>query len=139
MLQKITELLRAAGPVRHAARLTAAIALAACVLAPGTAEARNLYGAIAYSFGNGSVGWSYDHNSRGRAESDAVARCRRAGGSGCKVVIWFANSCAALAVGPRGYGSYWHVNKATAQSQAMRACAKYGSGCGIRAWSCTSR
>lgn len=139
MLQMSSELPRAVRSVRRVASLFAAIAMTLCLLSPGTAEAGNLYGAIAYSFGNGSVGYVFNHGSRGSAEADAVRRCRRAGGTGCKVVIWFANSCAALAVGPRGYGSYWHVNKATAQAQALRACSQYGSGCSIRAWSCTTR
>lgn len=119
--------------------LACALALACLSFASGPAAARNFFGAIAYSFSNGAVGYSHDHPSRARAEADALRRCRKYGG-GCKVVIWFGNGCGALAVNAAGaYGAYWDHTRAAAQNNALSICRKYGGGCGIRAWSCTTR
>jgi hypothetical protein len=55
-----------------------------------------VYGAIAYSKKKGVYGYSYGWNSQKKAEAVALKNCKDSG-PGCKSVVWFYNSCAAVA------------------------------------------
>ena len=101
------------------------------------ANSADRYGAIAYSPRTGSVGWSYDYDTRRGAERRAQNGCREHARD-CRVAIWTKNACAALAVGRNGgWASYWHTNKAKAKSRAIRACRKRDKGCKVKRWICT--
>jgi hypothetical protein len=54
------------------------------------------YGAIAYSPGSGSYGYSDNYGSRAEAESRALNQC---GKDDCVIATWFVNNCGALAAG----------------------------------------
>ncbi len=99
-------------------------------------EARNYYGAIAYSPSTGDYGYSYDYSSRYSAEQNAISRC---GAYDCSSLIWFRNACGALAVGNNGYGSGWGDTKYRAKREALKSCRRYSSGCSVRQWVCTTR
>lgn len=63
------------------------------------------WGAIAIATDKSDhLGWKDDGTSRDQAEASALELCRSAGATKCKVVGSFANSCAALALGPDRYG-----------------------------------
>ncbi len=119
------------------------LAIFATCLAVGlggnTAEARDYYGAIAYSPSTGAHGWSNDYGSRSGAESAALSNCRRHA-SDCVVPIWFRNACGALAVASGGgYGSGWGTSRGLAERYAMRSCRGQNSSCSILRWVCTTR
>ncbi|KAB2915287.1 MAG: DUF4189 domain-containing protein [Hyphomicrobiaceae bacterium] len=119
------------------------VVLATCLavgLGGTRAEARDNYGAIAYSPSTGAHGWSYDYPSRSAAESTALRNCRRHA-SDCVVPIWFRNACGALAVAPGGgYGSGWGTSRSLAERYAMQSCRGHNnSGCSILRWACTTR
>ncbi len=57
---------------------------------------KKIYGAIAYSKRNGAYGYSHGWTNRKKAEKVAVKNCSE-NGKGCKSVVWFYNSCGAVA------------------------------------------
>jgi Domain of unknown function (DUF4189) len=119
-----------------------AIALASLSLfvAESPAQASDRYGAIAYSPRDGADGYGYNFSTRAAAESRALSECIRYGGSGCRVVIWFRNACAALAINPAGaFGSGWAVTSRLAESIALESCGQRGANCRIKRWVCTDR
>ena len=120
-------------------RLTTGLAAAAVMAGSVPLAAAANFGAIAYSNTTGAYGYSYDYGSRRSAEQAALANCR-SNGSGCKVVIWFQNSCGALAIGSDfGWGAAWASSRSQAERSAMRYCRQNSSGCHIAAYSCTTR
>ncbi|MCC5989622.1 MAG: DUF4189 domain-containing protein [Pararhodobacter sp.] len=112
------------------------MALAALIAVPSLASA-NAWGAIAFSRSTGAHGYSHNYGSRGAAESRALSGCRRYG-PGCQVVVYFFNSCGALAVGQgNGYGVAWSGNRGDAQTRAVRACNSYTSRCRVQRTVCS--
>jgi hypothetical protein len=114
-----------------------AIGQIALWLLPAGAQARDNYGAIAYSFSTGRYGYSYDWPSRAEAENYARSQC---GIGDCAVKVWFKNACGALAVG-RGsaYGWGWAGSRGQAEGSALSECQARSAGCRVRVWSCTTR
>ena len=106
-------------------------------------EAREHYGAIAYSPSTRAHGWSYDYGSRGEAERRARDQCNRhlddRQAEDCVVPVWFRNACGALAVGDDGYGSGWGVSRKAAETFAIQSCGRYSGGCSIIRWVCTTK
>lgn len=113
-----------------------ALAVAAVLAAASfsASEAEAAYAAIAFSQSHGSTGYWYGAPSRAAAEARALREC----GSGCSVVIWTQDACAALAVGRgNGYGTYWSTSQAKATSGALSECARRTTGCRIAAYACS--
>ena len=101
------------------------------------AVADDHYGAIAYSTDNGKYGYTYDYGTLASAEADALRNCSAAS---CQVVLWFKNSCGALAIGNGyAYGAAWANNRGDAETSAMTFCSQNGTGCNIAQWVCTSQ
>jgi len=107
----------------------------------GAQEWPDAYGAMAYSPGTGAYGYVYDLGSRSEAESGALAQCAgRTSGGDCKVLLWFKNSCGAIATATNGaYGSGWGESRALAEQNAVTSCSRNASNCQPLAWACTSR
>jgi serine/threonine-protein kinase len=123
-------------------KLTLGILVLFAVLtaAVGAAQARDNFGAIAYSPDTRGWGTSYDFRSRGAAESYSMSQCGARGDQGCRVVLWFRNACGALAVnsdGANGWG--WAYARGNAERIALQNCNAYGGGCWTLAWACTTR
>lgn len=82
--------------------------------------AENSYGAIAYSTGAGSCGWSFGLGSRSAAESEAIRQCAR---GDCFAAAWFQNQCGALA---RTTNDRWSSavgsSRSVAESAALAQC-----------------
>jgi serine/threonine-protein kinase len=114
--------------------------LALSAAAAGAAEARDSYGAIAYSMDTRSHAWTYDYPSRATAENEALLRCQSYG-TGCFVATWFRNGCGALALASdgNGYGSGWARWRATAERLALGYCHASNGDCQVERWVCTSR
>jgi hypothetical protein len=103
------------------------------------AEARDYYGAIAYSKTTRAQGYVYDEDSQDEAESSALVSCSDLA-SDCEPLIWFRNACGALAVSSEGaYGGTWGEDEATAEKKALKACGEYAKDCQIVRWVCTTR
>ena len=66
--------------------------------------------------------------------SECSARSR-----GCKVAIWFKNTCGSVARGSNGWGSAWAESRDKAQRAAIANCSKHTRNCQVLAWTCTSR
>ncbi len=95
------------------------------------------YGAIAFSPGTGAHGYSYGAGSRGQAERVAMSNCRGYA-SDCRVLVYFQNACAALAVGSgNGYGFAWAGSRGQAENRAMRECRNRTSSCRVIRWVCS--
>jgi hypothetical protein len=99
-------------------------------------KSRDNWGAIAYSESTGRHGYVYDYPTQADAINSAVERCRA---RDCRAVVWFRNSCAALAKGGTNYGYSIGDTRAVAESKALAECRKRGGGCRILQWVCTSR
>ncbi|MGE0733893.1 MAG: DUF4189 domain-containing protein [Alphaproteobacteria bacterium] len=100
----------------------------------GMAMAEN-WGAIAVG-PRGAYGWAVDFPSRAAAEAAALREC----GGTCTRKLSFSNACAAYATTPRmDYGWAVRQTREAAQLVAMQECSKYGQGCQIRVWGCTTR
>ncbi len=100
-----------------------------------SAPARRAFGAIAYSAATGDYGYAFGHPGRGTAEQVALGHCRngRERARDCRVLTWFWNQCAALAIAPDGsHGADHAPDAATADRAALRVCAGYGGvGCRV--------
>ena len=115
--------------------LLAVTAGAGLSFAAGPAAAySDYYGAIAVSVSTGNVGYSYDYESVGEAESAAIAKC---GAGDCQSLVWVANGCAAVAQAPNlEWGSGYGASRADAEAAAIAGTAGYNAE--IIAWTCTS-
>jgi Domain of unknown function (DUF4189) len=119
--------------------LCGAAAIAMLLVSAAGAAARDNYGAIAYSPSTQAYGYSYDHGSRGRAETAALAECSKRAGD-CQVPLWFRNACGALAVGNEGgWGTGWGAPRQIAERNARQVCREHTNNCAVLRWVCTTR
>jgi hypothetical protein len=98
---------------------------------------KKVYGAIAYSARDKGAGWSYGWDDQGTAEKVALSNCSKRG-TACKLVIWFYNSCGAVAAD--GSIVTWgrDSRKAGAQQIALDECVKAGGNkCALQASQCS--
>jgi len=101
--------------------------------------ANDLYGSISYNYKTGRHGWALDYPSQSAASNRALKEC----GPGCVTVLEFQNTCAALALSPKGaYG--WAGNEQMLEKVSKRAlafCQKHARGevCRIIEAACTTR
>jgi hypothetical protein len=100
-------------------------------------EAAAAYAAIAYSPYDRLYGRSHGFGSLAGAQRAALAFCISAGGGSCRVVAWARNSCAALAVGRAGWGSYGGSSRRAVQRRALANCRARTGGCRVVAWTCS--
>jgi hypothetical protein len=115
------------------------LAAAVILLTAGTAVSADNFGAIAFSQATGGYGSSYDYGTRRAAEARAMSECNSRN-RGCKVAIWFKNSCGAVATGSNnGWGSAWACSPDGAQRSAITYCRQNTRNCQVLAWACTSR
>ena len=119
--------------MKHAKRKLASVAaiLVASTLSMVGAASANGFGAIAFSPGSGSHGFSYGYPSRGAAEQVAMRNCHKYAGD-CRIAIWFRNACGALAVGAGyGWGAGYAAGKQGAETIAMGYCRQHAGNCRI--------
>ena len=95
------------------------------------------YGVIAYSMTDGAFGYSDDWDNRANAEKHALDACTERG-PGCDVIVWFFDSCAAVA----GSGTIvaWGQDdvQSTAGKKALEVCAKKGgTKCNLKVGHCS--
>lgn len=110
------------------------LAIAVQLVSTGAALAGDMYGAISTNDVTGAWGYSYNYPTRSQAERAALEEC---GEAGCKVDVWFANACGAVAKDGKTVGWGWAETRAEAEAKAVSAC---GSGaCKIEVWACTDR
>lgn len=111
----------------------------ALIASPSTAEAKNKFGAIAISPSSKAMGWSYNYNSKWKANQVALNKCYKYA-SDCKIAVWFRNACGAVAVGANGgWGAHWGHSVKNAKWKAKKTCRKYDSYCQVKRWVCTDR
>lgn len=104
-----------------------------------TAHAKNKFGAIAISPSSKAMGWSFNYNSKWKANQVALNKCRKYA-SDCKIGVWFRNACGAVAVGANGgWGAHWGNSVKSAKWKAKKTCRKYDSYCQVKRWVCTDR
>ena len=100
------------------------------------AAARGVFAAISYSQDTGSWGTAWNYKNKLEAEQSALRECSKYG-SGCEVVMWTRNACAALATSPGGgYGSAWAESKYLAERKALNLCNKSNQSCSIQTTVC---
>ena len=100
------------------------------------AAARGVFAAISYSQDTGSWGSAWNYKNKLEAEQSALRECSKYG-SGCEVVMWTRNACAALATSPgNGYGSAWAESKYLAERKALNLCNKSNQSCSIQTTVC---
>lgn len=108
--------------------------------------AQQSFGAISISPSTMVHGYSYGFGSQAQAESAAIQYCRdnQEHPGDCKSVLWFYDTCGALAIAPHGkndlnyWGSAWADSKRSAERQAMSYCAENGvRGCRIAVSYCS--
>ena len=105
------------------------------------AYGQDAYGSITFSPNTGqgfAYGYSWNYYTRESARQRATRECRNKGGSSCREVSWFRNSCAALAITSEGgYGTAWHTSRSNAESMAVSNCRSAGnSNCRIAVSRC---
>lgn len=100
------------------------------------AAVRGVFAAISYSQDTGSWGTAWNYKNKLEAEQSALRECSKYG-SGCEVVMWTRNACAALATSPGGgYGSAWAESKYLAERKALNLCNKSNQSCSIQTTVC---
>ena len=95
------------------------------------------YGAIAYSVRDEAYGYSDNFENQEKAESAALKYCSEHG-SGCEVMVWFYNSCGAVAA--NGDTATWgqEASKMGAERQALDECKRAGGkNCEIKISHCS--
>jgi hypothetical protein len=95
------------------------------------------YGAIAYSGADGAFGWTVDRDDQARAQRDALRYCAEHG-SACKSVVWFYNSCGAVAAD--GGKVAWGRAPTSRQAEriAIEECGKLGGrNCSVKVSRCS--
>ncbi|GAA3228619.1 DUF4189 domain-containing protein [Nonomuraea helvata] len=107
-------------------------AVAATSATAGESQARYYWGAIAVSR-YGRTGRSWDYRTVAAARRRALGEC----GSGCKVLVTFANGCGAVAYNSRR-NVYWGGRGSTPTRAKRNAIANAGGGRWI-AYQCTTR
>ena len=104
-------------------------------------ECRNSrsYGAIAYSKNDEAYGWSNSWNSQEKAEQVALKNCTE-NGSGCEVLVWYYNSCGAIAADGANVGWGQGDSEAVAKKTALEACTKIGGkACTVKTSACSHK
>ena len=84
---------------------------------------RKSYGAIAYSAKDGSYGYSENQQNRRDAEKVALDYCSQHSDK-CRVMVWYYNSCGAVAADGRKVGWGHADNDYDAQQKALKSCRK---------------
>ena len=83
------------------------------------------YGAIAYSVPDEGFGWSNGWDYQDQAEKTALANCSQ-NGTKCEIVVWFYNSCGAVAADGKIVTWGQDSNKGKAEQSALDECVKKG-------------
>jgi hypothetical protein len=84
------------------------------------------FGAIAYSPGSGSYGYSDNYGGRTQAESRALEEC---GKEDCVIATWFVNNCGALAAGTdHAWAGEYDASEERAKILAQASCRGRGGG-----------
>ena len=106
---------------------------------------KTTWGALAEDTAAGKVGTSTGHFSRGDARREAVGKCKAIGGSECKLIFTYKNSCAAVADPVDAVNSPMSVVQAAptiedASRRALEICSsKNGGGtCQVNYRNCTA-
>jgi hypothetical protein len=118
-------------------RLRALILVLALLPGPALAQAQEYFGAIAYSDRTKAHGWANDFSSRAAAEKAALGNCSMHA-EDCRAVVWFRNSCGALATGSQGPGWAWGETQAVAEQKAVKLCTQKSTTCSITRSVCTT-
>ena len=100
------------------------------------------YGAIAYSTKNGAYGFSDSWNNRKKAEKIALDYCSQHS-KGCKSMVWFSDSCGAVA--SDGKKATWGQasSVSAAERQALDKCNEgffgfFKKHCEVKVYHCSS-
>lgn len=113
------------------AGVTATAAPAAAKCAPGP----SCWGSVVANPNTTAYGYAYNYVSGRAANNAAQANCP----GNCGLYVIFRNACGAIAIGNNGvYGWAWNRSRARAKAAAVGNCQRYGSGCQLRVWGCTS-
>ena len=121
---------------------------ASAQLDPPAERARNHYGAIALSIGDGGGGLANDARTMRKAKKQAMAQCKRRSNSPgkCEIGVAVRNACGAISVrrnsdgSIRGYGWAKRPFKGPAIRAAHNECKKaWGKKCRKYAYVCTTR
>jgi hypothetical protein len=95
------------------------------------------YGAIAYSVKDEAYGYSDNFESQERAETAALKYCSEHG-SGCEIMVWFYNSCGAVAVDGSTVTWGQEASKIGAERRALEECKRAGGqNCEIKISHCS--
>lgn len=95
------------------------------------------YGAIAYSTKTESYGYSDHWDNQKKAEKTAMKYCSESG-PGCKVMVWFYDSCGAVAADGKKTGWGQDYSEGTARGSALKDCQKSGGkNCAVAASHCS--
>jgi len=121
--------------------ISAMLAVPVVLIAGASAQAQDLYGAIARSRSTGDKGYAWNYRSRVAAENSALNQCEGVSGAGdCTVMLWFRNACGSIAEARDGSaGTGWGTSRSLAERYALESCSTVGSGCRVLRTFCTGR
>ena len=88
-----------------------------------TDDSHDSYGAIAYSVKNNAYGFSDSWKDKKEAQKAAMKYCSQ-NGKGCKNMVWFRNSCGAVASDGKKASWGYGPSIQAAQKQALDNCNK---------------
>jgi hypothetical protein len=96
------------------------------------------YGAIAYSAIDGAYGYSDRWDNQEKAERTALKYCSE-NGSGCEIIVWFYNSCGAVAADGNTVTWGQDTSETEAKRKALDECRRRAGGqnCEIKISHCS--
>jgi serine/threonine-protein kinase len=115
---------------------TVRLAVFIALLLPSLACAQDFFGSIVYSIEARQYGWANNQPSREAAEQAAMGACRKLA-SDCRVLVWFRNSCGALATASKSHAAETADTQSEAEAKAMKLCAKRSRHCKVTRSFCT--
>jgi hypothetical protein len=102
-----------------------------------TCSSKKSYEAIAYSAKDKGSGWSYGWADQAKAEKVALKNCSDRG-TACEIIVWYFNSCGAVAADGKIVTWGRDSNKSRAGQTAQSECAKAGGKkCAIEVSECS--
>ena len=89
------------------------------------------WGAIAVDFGNRIIGTTENSVNKRKAATSAMEKCKKAGGTNCKIELTYHNQCVAMVTGALGYSVVRAETAERAGEVGVNMCSEKEKDCAV--------